>query len=974
MKNIPLLFCILTLLLLEHITFAQAPHVQWQRVSGNGAGDYPKKILQTADGGYIVAGSREGNITPTGPNSAFVDNFISVSKYDASGELQWENSLIMAAQNMVDMVLTRDGGYLVVTSAFIQECDGPNDADIFAIRINAAGEVLWKKHYGSPLTDEGHSVDITPDGDYIIAGATQADGRNVIYYHGGEFDAWAIKINDAGDLLWQRALGGPKIDIAYDVAVAADGSAVVVGYTEANGGTVTGLKGPRDAWAVKLSSNGTLVWQRCLGGSMYETANSVTLSHSGGFILAIQANSNDGDVTGLHNTLGAFADFWIVDISSSGNINWSKCYGGQFNEQPFDIQKTNDGGYVVAGSAESSNGDVTCNKGSEDMWLIKISNNGSLQWQKSFGGELYDMAFSVQQLADNSFILAGQTCSRDIAGYHPVEIPAYSTCADYLLIKLSAQGVPVPAPTLTINPTNAEVCSGIPVTLFAKALNAGVNTTFQWTKNGQPVGSNSPYYTTSDLQANDAIRYTITSQGSCDAGGQVVSDEIRIRMKASSPLPAISISASTNVLCNCQPVSFRATVNNMGLRPVYTWKLNGRKMWSSLAVLTLDMLQPGDVVICEYSDESICFGADKLVSNSIQFAGGNGDGVASVNISSNNVCEGERVRIDAIVINGGLNPVYKWTVNGSVVGTNSDSLILTSPASGDRVQCTVTVDPQMNCVQSSEAISQELVIQVMPRNYPSVHLDAITYEVCEGQEVELSADATGVGNAATYEWMINGTSSGVMGAGFKSRSISDSDQISILVTPGNDVCDVSPIQSSPVTIRVHPVPNVHISPADTIVARGAEVQLNASIEGNYSSFLWQPAEFIRDVNSLSTATIPLRQPLQVALNVTTHQGCSTLALANINVRTALYMANAFSPNNDGLNDLFRIPEGTTLDLAEFSVYDRWGNRIFTTKDIARGWDGRVNGKPADTGTYIFFIKGSDDKGIVMQKGIVTLVR
>jgi gliding motility-associated-like protein len=110
------------------------------------------------------------------------------------------------------------------------------------------------------------------------------------------------------------------------------------------------------------------------------------------------------------------------------------------------------------------------------------------------------------------------------------------------------------------------------------------------------------------------------------------------------------------------------------------------------------------------------------------------------------------------------------------------------------------------------------------------------------------------------------------------------------------------------------------------------------------------------------------------LTVTDDKGCSAAATAVIKIFTALYMPNAFTPDDDGVNDLFRIPPNTTLTLKEFSVYDRWGNRIFTTKNKKNGWDGTFNGKKQNAGVYIYYIKSVINNKEVFLKGVCVLVR
>lgn len=452
---------ILILFLIVPDCISQAPQIQWQRVLGREYGEYPFKILNTSDGGYIVAGYREGTIT-TIPNSSnfYMDVFLWVIKLNASGEIEWENHVASDVTYDVDLLPAPDGGYLAVATAWKPECRGLNDGVNFhAVKFNSVGEVEWKKYYGGSRNDYVYAATVTSDNNYILAGHTESNDGDVSGNHGGR-DYWIIKIDQQGTLIWQKALGGSLDEEAYGIAASDDGGCVVTGRSYSNDQDVTGNHGNIDAWTVRLSGNGDVQWKRTLGGSMFESGNAVTNGPGGGFIVAAQANSNDGDVSGLHNTFGAASDYWIISLSPSGNIIWSRCYGGRFNESPYAIKPVNGGGYVVFGSGESDDGDLTCNKGLSDAWLIRINATGSLLWQKSFGGNYYDEGFSVLPLADNSFIIAAETCSQNVAGHHPHPTEHnLGTCGDFFIAKLAPEGSANIQPVVKIDRATTKICA-----------------------------------------------------------------------------------------------------------------------------------------------------------------------------------------------------------------------------------------------------------------------------------------------------------------------------------------------------------------------------------------------------------------------------------------------------------------------------------------------------------------------------------
>ncbi|MGB4094948.1 MAG: T9SS type A sorting domain-containing protein, partial [Bacteroidales bacterium] len=128
--------------------------------------------------------------------------------------------------------------------------------------------------------------------------------------------------------------------------------------------------GDADYWIVKLNSSGDFEWQKCLGGTNDDEANSIQQTSDGGFIVGGETLSNDGDVSGNHGEI----DAWVVKLNSSGNILWQKCLGGTGWDWENSIQQTSDGGFIVAGYTNSNDGDVSGNHGSKDYWVVKLTN------------------------------------------------------------------------------------------------------------------------------------------------------------------------------------------------------------------------------------------------------------------------------------------------------------------------------------------------------------------------------------------------------------------------------------------------------------------------------------------------------------------------------------------------------------------------------------------------------------------------
>ncbi len=209
---------------------------------------------------------------------------------------------------------------------------------------------------------------------------------------------------------WQKSLGGSGKDYANSICQTVDGGYVVAGYTNSVDGDVVGNHGGDDIWVVKLSSAGIVEWTKALGGTGNEVATYVIQSADGGYVIAGSSSSNDGDVTGNHGN----DDAWVAKLDNAGNLQWQKSFGGNNNDAATAIQQLADGGYIVGCYAISeNNGDVAVGHGAAEYWVVKLSSIGSIEWNLCLGGQSYDYAHDIHQTADGGFIVGGNTFSID---------------------------------------------------------------------------------------------------------------------------------------------------------------------------------------------------------------------------------------------------------------------------------------------------------------------------------------------------------------------------------------------------------------------------------------------------------------------------------------------------------------------------------------------------------------------------------
>jgi hypothetical protein len=405
---------ILGVILFQLNCFSQ-PAIQWQKTLGGSSDDYGFNIQQTADEGYIVAGVTYSTDSDVTANQGGADYWI--VKMSATGTIQWQKTLGGSAEDYAFSIQqTADGGYIV--AGLTNSTDGDitvnhGDYDCWIVKLNATGTIQWQKTFGGSLEDVALSIQQTTDGGYIVAGYTKSTDGDVTVNHGG-FDYWIIKLNATGTIQWQKTLGGTGQDHATCIQQTADGGYIVAGSSNSYDGDVAENLGSYDFWVVKLDATGTIQWKKSLGGTYSDEAQSIQQTADGGYIVAGNTDSADGDVSGYHGSY----DYWVVKLNATGTIQWQKAFGGSSDDVATCVQQTTDGGYIVAGWTYSTDGDVIRNNWDYyyvgyDYWIVKLSATGTIQWQTALGGSGDDDAFSIQETADGGYIVAGMSNSTD---------------------------------------------------------------------------------------------------------------------------------------------------------------------------------------------------------------------------------------------------------------------------------------------------------------------------------------------------------------------------------------------------------------------------------------------------------------------------------------------------------------------------------------------------------------------------------
>ena len=407
--------------------FGQTPTIQWQKCLGGVAHEYSKKSKPTLDGGYIICGSSKSNDGDAITNNGWNTRDFLVVKLNNTGVIEWSKCLGGSNDDLAnDVIQTADGGYIVVgdtysSNGMVSGSHGGND--VWVVKLSSDGNVVWSNCYGGTGADFGNNIEIMADGNLLISGYTTSNDGNVSGNHGGSNpkDAWCFKISNSGQFLWQKCFGGSGVDAFWSFFIQPNGDILYTGETNSNDGDVSGNHGGiTDVWVVKTNSNGSLIWQKCFGGSSQDRAWDAILSNDGNYTIIGETKSNDGDVSGNHGGNNPI-DIWFLKISSSGNLISQKCLGGTGADYGGSLVQKLNGNFILACSTSSNNGDVTNLNGNGDAWLVELSNsNNSILWQKTFGGSSYDSFNSICLTSNFGLLLQGSTSSNngDVSGNH----------------------------------------------------------------------------------------------------------------------------------------------------------------------------------------------------------------------------------------------------------------------------------------------------------------------------------------------------------------------------------------------------------------------------------------------------------------------------------------------------------------------------------------------------------------------------
>jgi hypothetical protein len=379
----------------------------------------PKKIYPTNDGGYIFASNSQFQPSSNG------DSEYAIFKVDANGNRLWSKTFGTVGKDFLTaFVQTSDGGYILgghseggINRDKTSASKGSND--IWLVKINANGTKIWDKSFGGADQDLLESMIATSDGGFLLGGYSSSgnNGDKTDPYIGGYYDAWILKIDGSGTKIWDKTFGGTGYDATRVVAETTDGYIIgTQSESGADGNKTSVSKGNTDFWIFKLDFNGTKIWDNSYGGSNVDIPQAINKNADGSLIISGFSKSPiSGDKTQKSRGMD---DIWILKISSSGTKIWDKTIGGSNREYVTSATTTPTGNIIFnVDSYSNISGDkkhAIVAPNTTDQWLFEITPNGVQLWEKYLNGNVGFLTGSGDLIVHNNHLISLGTADYSI--------------------------------------------------------------------------------------------------------------------------------------------------------------------------------------------------------------------------------------------------------------------------------------------------------------------------------------------------------------------------------------------------------------------------------------------------------------------------------------------------------------------------------------------------------------------------------
>ena len=345
----------------------------WERTFGGHGAEKAYATTEMADGGFVVAGHTlsRGRLRYDAM----------VVRFDRTGRILWQRIFGgRDTEQIYGIVALKDGGVAVAGHT---RSSGAGESDIWVVRLDTGGKIVWQRTFGGTANDRARSIAAAPDGGLIVAGFTRSRGA-------GDGDAWILRLDRDGKLIWDSVYGKKGDDGAFNIIPLPGGGFAVAGYSQGLG------EDAYEFWVLWVDDGGWVKWERRFRRGMFAAATALTPASNGGLY-----------VVGMsHETSKERPNVWVLHLDRYGAFVWQKQIGGPKTDGGWGVAATADGGFVVL-AATASRG-----AGSTDAWLMRFDRSGKLLWERLYGQALWDRPTALLVTRDGGLLVTGYTTSK----------------------------------------------------------------------------------------------------------------------------------------------------------------------------------------------------------------------------------------------------------------------------------------------------------------------------------------------------------------------------------------------------------------------------------------------------------------------------------------------------------------------------------------------------------------------------------
>lgn len=355
--------------------------VLWEKTYGGSGSDIAKALIETSDGGFAIGGISTSPISDEKTEINKIGYDYWMIKISATGQKIWDRTIGSTGDDyLTSIVETSDGGFIMAgytwgSRIYDKSENSRGGRDWWIVKLNSLGVKIWDKSIGGQAHDEAPVIFESSDGGLVLIGESSS---SILYEKSqnskGGSDYWIVKLNSNGQKVWDRTIGGNWHDEFTSAIKTSDGGYVLAGQSNSSMSQdkTESPRGRGDFWIVKVDANGHKIWDKTLGGDAYEYSPALTEDLDGNILVFGNSLSNiSGDKTAISN--GTY-DWWLIKLTSSGEFISDYTFGGEDIDKVSSIVSTSTGETFLFGSSNSpaSGNKNSENKGDYDYWLVKL--------------------------------------------------------------------------------------------------------------------------------------------------------------------------------------------------------------------------------------------------------------------------------------------------------------------------------------------------------------------------------------------------------------------------------------------------------------------------------------------------------------------------------------------------------------------------------------------------------------------------